>query len=85
VRLAVALDGTPIVETSFPPGGIWGDGNSVAIERIPIEPGEHRVRVSIGESTDPEEWSFSEERVLDFDTEARRIVVFDRVAGFGWH
>jgi quinol-cytochrome oxidoreductase complex cytochrome b subunit/coenzyme F420-reducing hydrogenase delta subunit/Pyruvate/2-oxoacid:ferredoxin oxidoreductase delta subunit len=85
VRLAVALDGTPIVETSFPPGGIWGDGNSVAIERIPIEPGEHRVRVSIGESTDPEEWGFSDERMLEFDTEVRRTVVFDRVAGFGWH
>jgi coenzyme F420-reducing hydrogenase delta subunit len=85
VRLAVALDGTPLVETSFPPHGIWEDGNSVAIERIPIEPGEHRVRVSIGETADPEEWSFRDERVLDFDADARRIVVFDRVAGFGWH
>ena len=85
VRLAVALDGVAIVETTFPPHGIWGDGNSVAIERIPIEPGEHRVHVSIGDSLDPEEWSFSDERVLDFDADSRRTVVFDRVAGFGWH
>ena len=25
------------------PAGIWGDGNSVAVERIPVSPGEHRV------------------------------------------
>jgi len=85
VRLVIRVDGTSAVEASFPPSGIWGDGNSVAIERIPVPVGEHRVEVAIGESHDPTEWSFRDERTLDFTADARRVVVFDRVAGFAWH
>jgi hypothetical protein len=85
VRLAVRVDGSAVVEASFPPTGIWGDGNSVAIERVPVPIGEHRVEVAIGESLDPAEWSFRDERTLDFTGDSRRVVVFDRVSGFGWH
>ena len=85
VRLRVAIDGATALETSIPPSGIWEDGNSVAVERIPVEPGEHLVSVAIGETTDPEEWNFGDERTITFTDEARRVVVFDRVAGFIWH
>jgi coenzyme F420-reducing hydrogenase delta subunit/NAD-dependent dihydropyrimidine dehydrogenase PreA subunit len=85
VRLRVAIDGATALETSVPPSGIWKDGNSVTVERIPVAAGEHRVSVAIGESANPEEWSFGEERTITFTDEARRVVVFDRVAGFIWH
>ncbi len=85
VRLRVAIDGATALETSIAPSGIWEDGNSVAVERIPVAPGEHRVSVAIGETHDPDEWSFGDEQTLNFTDEARRVVVFDRVAGFSWH
>jgi hypothetical protein len=85
VRLRVAIDGVTELETIIAPSGVWKDGNSVSVERIPVEVGEHRVRVAIGETADLEEWSFGEERTITFTDEARRVVVFDRVAGFTWH
>jgi coenzyme F420-reducing hydrogenase delta subunit/NAD-dependent dihydropyrimidine dehydrogenase PreA subunit len=85
VRLRVTIDGTTALETSIAPSGIWEDGNSVAVERISVEPGEHHVSVAIGETVDPDEWSFGEEQTITFTDEARRVVVFDRVAGFAWH
>jgi len=84
VRLLVTVDGEEIVRSSFAPSGIWEDGNSVAIERIPIEPGEYRVSIAIGETLEPDEWTFRDEKTLSFDTEARRVIAFDRVAGFSW-
>ena len=85
VRLRVGIDGATVLESSFPPAGIWGDGNSVAVERIRVEPGEHRVRVAIGDSLDAEEWSFTGEQTLTFTDSERRVVSFDRVVGFRWH
>jgi len=85
VRLLVQVDGAEVVRKSIPPGGIWGDSNSIALERIPVEPGTHTVHVSIGDSADLDEWTYRDERALDFSLEDRRVVVFDRVAGFGWH
>jgi coenzyme F420-reducing hydrogenase delta subunit/NAD-dependent dihydropyrimidine dehydrogenase PreA subunit len=85
VRLRVTIDGNTALEASVAPSGIWSDGNSVAVERTPVEPGEHHVSVAIGETADPEEWSFGEERTITFTDEARRVVVFDRIAGFTWH
>jgi hypothetical protein len=85
VRLRVAIDGVTALETSVAPSGIWKDGNSVAVERLPVDSGEHLVSVAIGETTNPEEWNFGEEQTITFTDEARRVVVFDRVAGFNWH
>jgi coenzyme F420-reducing hydrogenase delta subunit/Pyruvate/2-oxoacid:ferredoxin oxidoreductase delta subunit len=85
VRLRVAIDGATALETSVEPSGIWKDGNSVTVERIPVESGDHLVSVAIGETASPEEWNFGEERTITFTDEARRVVVFDRVAGFTWH
>jgi coenzyme F420-reducing hydrogenase delta subunit len=85
VRLAVEIDGKEVVRTSAEPSGIWKDGNSVTIQTIPVDPGEHRVSIAIGETLDPDEWTFRDEKTLGFDTDTRRVIVFDRVAGFSWH
>jgi coenzyme F420-reducing hydrogenase delta subunit/Pyruvate/2-oxoacid:ferredoxin oxidoreductase delta subunit len=85
VRLRVAIDGVTALQTNVSPSGIWNDGNSVTIERIPVDPGDHLVSLAIGETADVDEWSFDAEETISFTGDARRVVVFDRVAGFTWH
>ncbi|MDH5565231.1 MAG: hydrogenase iron-sulfur subunit [Myxococcales bacterium] len=85
VRLQVSVDGEPRVRASFRPKGIWHDGNSIAVERVPVAPGEHRVRVAIGDSVAPDAWQFVTEQTLRFEPGARRVLVFDRLSGFSWH
>jgi hypothetical protein len=85
VRLRVDVDGARIVDADFEPKGIWNDGNSIAIERVPVEVGAHHVRVVIGDTADVDEWTYTAEKKLMFDATARRVVTFDRVSGFDWH
>ncbi len=85
VRMRVQLDGELLLEAAYPPSGIWSDGNSVAVERIPVPPGEHRVTVEIGDSADPDEWTYVLEKQISLVEEARRVITFDRVAGFEVH
>jgi hypothetical protein len=84
VRLRVEVDGVPVVERAYAPAGIWSDGNSVAVEAIPIAPGEHDVRVSIGETADLDDWEYVTESRQAFTPEARRVLAFERLAGFTW-
>ncbi|MCP4007717.1 MAG: hydrogenase iron-sulfur subunit [bacterium] len=85
VRLAVYLDGASVLERAYPPAGFWGDLNSLAIEEINVKPGEHLVGVKIGDSRDPDEWTFVAERKLTFGLDKREVVAFDRLAGFKWY
>jgi ferredoxin len=85
VRLALWIDGVEVVHKSIPPAGIWSDGNSVALVRIPVAEGRHIVRVAIGDTADLDEWVHRDEQTLDFSLENRRVIVFDRVSGFGWY
>jgi len=85
VRLAVQIDGVEVLRKTIPAAGIWHDGNSVALERIPVEAGSHVVQIAIGDTADLDEWTHRDERTLDFTLEDRRVVVFDRISGFGWH
>jgi hypothetical protein len=85
VRLRVRVDGQPRLERAYEPQGIWNDGNSVAVESIPIEPGVHDVQVEIGDSLDPAEWSFATAQHLEFTSDACRVIAFDRLAGFTAH
>ncbi len=85
VRLWVTLDGATVLKSSYPPGGVWGDGNSVAVEHLPVSIGEHRIGVAVGDSADPNEWSYTLERTLTFDGSARRVIAFDRLSGFTAH
>jgi ferredoxin len=82
VRLRVSVDGERRIDSTHPPTGIWGDGSSVAVVSLPIEPGEHTVRVEIGDSLDPEEWTHVTEQKLAFTEDARRVIVFDRRSGY---
>jgi ferredoxin len=84
VRLRVEIDEQLVLDRSYAPAGIWGDGNSIAVERIPVSPGEHRIEVSIGQTHDANEWNFEGEQTLSFSEDARRVVTFDRLNGFGW-
>jgi hypothetical protein len=81
----VSVDGEQVVSASFPPAGVWKDGNSIAIEHIAVTPGEHRVSVAIGDTIDPEVWSFDVEETVEFESGVRRVLAFDRVSGFSWH
>jgi hypothetical protein len=82
VRMRVSLDGVSIVDESFPANGIWSDGNSVAVAPLRISPGEHQVRVEIGDSRDADEWTYTTEHTLEFGERDRRVIAFDRVSGF---
>lgn len=85
VRLRVTLDGERVVDSAYPPSGIWSDGNSVAVEIIPVAEGEHHVAVEIGDSPASDEWGHRTEETLNFTQEARRVITFDRLAGFVSH
>lgn len=84
VRLLVEVDGKETIRQSFPPSGLWGDGSSVAVERIALPVGAHVVSVAIGDTLDPDEWSYRDARSLDFDSKAKQVVIFDRLNGFTW-
>ena len=82
VRMRVRVDGDLVVNGTFAPKGIWHDGNSVAVKVIPLSIGEHTVEVEIGDSHDPDEWRYRTVKALEFTADARRVVAFDRLAGF---
>lgn len=85
VRLRVTVDGNTIVEKAYEPKGIWHDGNSIAIERIPVSAGSRLVRVEVGDTPEPTEWPHHTERRLTFDPGRRHVLLFDKLSGFGWH
>ncbi len=84
VRMRVSLDDRVVIEKAYAPAGIWSDGNSLAIERIEVAPGDHRVKVSIGDSADPKEFTFESEQLVAFEPHAIKVVRFDRTTGFEW-
>lgn len=85
VRLRIEIDAEPARELAYEPRGIWGDGNSVAIERMSIAPGTHRVAVAIGETPDPNEWTWREERTVRVEGAGRVVATFDRLTGIVFH
>jgi hypothetical protein len=85
VRLRVSVDGRRVFDERFAPKGLWNDGNSVAIAPLAVEPGEHEVLVEIADGHDDDVWSYRSEQSLRFDASARRVIAFDRVAGFTVH
>jgi hypothetical protein len=44
--------------------------------------GAHAVEVAIGDTHDLHEWSHQMSQRLDFTSERRRVVSFDRLSGF---
>jgi coenzyme F420-reducing hydrogenase delta subunit len=84
VRLRASVDGARIVDKKYEPKGLWDDGNSLALERLPVSPGSHLVRVEIGDTGDEADWGHVEERTLDFERRGAHVVTFDKVDGFRW-
>ncbi|MBI4817912.1 MAG: hydrogenase iron-sulfur subunit [Deltaproteobacteria bacterium] len=84
VRLRVHVDGVATLEESYSPNGLFGDGASVALERISISPGEHLIGIEVADSVDATAWEHREERRMEFSTEVSRVVLFDKASGFSW-
>jgi hypothetical protein len=85
VRMRVKVDDRVVVEKAYAPKGIWHDGNSIAVETNPVAPGEHEVEVEIGDSHRAGDWRFETEKKITFTRESRRVIAFDRLAGFTVH
>ncbi len=85
VRLRVDIDGQVVLSQAYQPGGLFHDGISLAIEKLPLQPGTHHIRVAIGDSPDPQKWQYISEKTLTIASGNRRhVVLFDRVNGFRW-
>lgn len=85
VRLRVWIDGNIVYHRSFRPKGVFEDGNSIAIAKIPVSRGNHQVRVEIGDSPNPQKWDHQSTKNIAFQPSYRRVVLFDKVEGFQWH
>ncbi len=85
VRLRVMVDGDVILERAYEPQGLRSDGNSVAVEHLPVEAGMRRIEIAIGDGPDPATWDFIDERQLGIEANARAVILFDRLSGFNWH
>jgi coenzyme F420-reducing hydrogenase delta subunit/Pyruvate/2-oxoacid:ferredoxin oxidoreductase delta subunit len=82
VRLRVLVDGHTLHEQTYAPRGLFGDGSSTAVERLEVTPGTRTVTVALGETSDPNEWTYVFERRMELTGGAHRLVTFDRGAGF---
>jgi coenzyme F420-reducing hydrogenase delta subunit/NAD-dependent dihydropyrimidine dehydrogenase PreA subunit len=82
VRMRVIVDGRTVVDRTYAAKGLWHDGNSVAVETLAVPSGAHLVEVAIGDTHDEHEWSHHMTQRLDFSSDRRRVVSFDRLAGF---
>ncbi len=82
VRMQVRVDGRAVVDRIYPAKGLWHDGNSVAVETITVPLGAHAVEVAIGDTHDAHEWNHRMSQRIDFASDRRRVVSFDRLSGF---
>jgi ferredoxin/coenzyme F420-reducing hydrogenase delta subunit len=84
VRLRITIDGEQVLAETYQPAGLWSDGSSVAIARLPVPAGRHDVKVELGDTPD-EAWTYHLDEGQQFETGSRRVLTFDRVEGFRWH
>ncbi len=84
VRMRVFVDGALVHAAAHEPRGLWGDGNSMTIARLPLAVGQHHVRVEIGDTLDANDWNHVGEQRLDFEARTSRVVRFDKLEGFQW-
>jgi ferredoxin/coenzyme F420-reducing hydrogenase delta subunit len=85
VRLRVHLDGRVVHEQAYQPKGLSKDGSSIALTRLPVTPGEHSVRVEIGDTADASQWPRQWSETLQFSEGRVRVVLFDGKNGFSVH
>ncbi len=82
VRMEIYVDGKRILSKSYPPSGLFGDGASVALEVVPINPGAHRVEIRLGDTADPKEWSFTWKKEIIVNKHKQKVIFFDKIKGF---
>lgn len=82
VRMRVLVGGEVLLEESFPPRGLRGDGPSLVMERIPMTPGTHRLKVMLGDTPDEEAWPHRWEGSVEIPANGRRVLLFDSSHGF---
>jgi coenzyme F420-reducing hydrogenase delta subunit len=85
VRLRVQVDGQTVLDQSYQPKGLSHDGPSMAVARLPVSPGSHRVRVEIADTADPNVWTKHWDESVEFQESRNRVVLFDTKAGFSLH
>lgn len=85
VRLKLLVDGQVALERKYAAAGLWGDGSSVALEEFDVPAGKHLVSISLGDTADETEWTYTDEHTLDLAVGRRATILFDRTAGFSWH
>jgi hypothetical protein len=49
-RLTVALDGRPVLDRTYHPGGWRQDGPTLAYAELPLTPGRHRLEASLSDA-----------------------------------
>jgi len=85
VRLSLTIDGEQLVDEAYPPAGLWGDGNSIALRTLLVTEGTHEVTVRLADGLDPDVWGWTRTETLEFRAHERRILQFGRNDGFVWH
>ncbi len=85
VRMRVLVDGEVISEEAYQPGGLFGDGASIAIAEFGIDPGTHLVAVQLADSDSVNVWKYRFEESLQFEPSSRRVVLFESTRGFSAH
>lgn len=81
VHMEVVVDGAVVASGAHAPSGLFGDGSSVAIERLDVAPGTHTVRITIDDGARRHQ----DQRAVEFTPGHDRVVLFDRSRGFEWH
>jgi coenzyme F420-reducing hydrogenase delta subunit len=86
VSLRVLVDSEQRLNRVYLPRGLWGDGNSVALERFPMVEGQHRVRVELvqsgPDSARAPAASLVFEQSLGFAPGHQTVVVYEKMKGF---
>lgn len=85
VRLSVTVDGLNVLERTYEPGGLFGDGSSIAVETLPVEPGARVVRITVADGPPHEAPAHVLADTLLFDSRTRRVVLFEGTDGFKVH
>ncbi len=84
VRLRISVDGRAVRDAAYPASGLWSDGSSIAVERIPLGDGPHRVVVELGDTGRASEFNRRSERTVQIQKRRQVVVSFERGAGFRW-
>ena len=83
IHLEVTVDGRVVSQSEHEPHGLWGDGASVAVLRLPVKPGSHHIEVLLTDG--PEGQPHETRATVDFQTGRRNVLLFDRSTGFTWY